>query len=139
MTMALQAWPIANSVILQDGFSLQRMLDPISTDMEGGNTRQRTQLSGVLARLLLALLVSSCVFAALFYVYPSRHMFRGVAALTVTNTSNAMMQLSTEPRMRGRVRALRLGVALGDSHRGLAVRLDPQILYGISVCAPDRA
>ena len=41
MTMALPAWPIANSVILQDGFSLQRMLDPISTDMEGGNTRQR--------------------------------------------------------------------------------------------------
>jgi sugar transferase (PEP-CTERM system associated) len=47
------------------------------------NSRQRTELSGVLARLLLALLVSSCVFAALFYVYPSRHLFRGVAALTV--------------------------------------------------------
>jgi sugar transferase (PEP-CTERM system associated) len=47
------------------------------------NTRQRTQLSGVLARLLLALLVSSCVFAALFYVFPSHHLFRGVAALAV--------------------------------------------------------
>ena len=47
------------------------------------NTRQRTQLSGTLARLLLALLVSSCVFAALFYFFPSRHLFRGVAALTV--------------------------------------------------------
>jgi len=41
MTRALPAWPIANSVILQDGFGLQRMLDPISTDMEGGNTRER--------------------------------------------------------------------------------------------------
>ena len=39
--MALPAWPIANSIILRDGFSLQRMLDPITTDMEGGNTRQR--------------------------------------------------------------------------------------------------
>jgi hypothetical protein len=39
--MTLPAWPIANSIILQDGFSLQRMLDPISTDMEGGNTRER--------------------------------------------------------------------------------------------------
>jgi hypothetical protein len=39
--MALPAWPIPNSVILQDGYSLQRMLDPISTDMEGGNTRER--------------------------------------------------------------------------------------------------
>src|SRR6516225_6530291 len=48
------------------------------------NSQQRTQqLSGVLARLLLALLVSSCVFTALFYVFPSRHLFRGVAGLTV--------------------------------------------------------
>ncbi|MBV8147154.1 MAG: TIGR03013 family PEP-CTERM/XrtA system glycosyltransferase [Gammaproteobacteria bacterium] len=47
------------------------------------NSRQRTQLSGMLARLLLALLVSACVFAALFYVFPSRHLFRGVAALAV--------------------------------------------------------
>jgi hypothetical protein len=39
--MPLPAWPIANSIIMQDGFSLQRMLDPISTDMEGGNTRER--------------------------------------------------------------------------------------------------
>jgi sugar transferase (PEP-CTERM system associated) len=47
------------------------------------NSRQRTQLSGVLARLLLALVVSSCVFAALFYVFPSRHLFRGVAGLAI--------------------------------------------------------
>jgi hypothetical protein len=39
--MALPAWPIAKTVILQDGYQLQRMLDPIATDMEGGNTRQR--------------------------------------------------------------------------------------------------
>jgi len=39
--MTLPAWPIADSIILQNGFSLQRMLDPISTDMEGGNTRER--------------------------------------------------------------------------------------------------
>ena len=47
------------------------------------NSRQRTQLSGTLARLLLALLVSSCIFAAVFYVFPSRHLFRGVAGLAV--------------------------------------------------------
>jgi hypothetical protein len=39
--MALPAWPIPNSGILQDGYSLQRTLDPITTDMEGGNTRER--------------------------------------------------------------------------------------------------
>jgi hypothetical protein len=38
--MTLPAWPIADSIILQNGFSLQRMPDPISTDMEGGNTRE---------------------------------------------------------------------------------------------------
>jgi len=36
------------------------------------NPRQRTQLSGVLVRLVLALLVSACVFAALFYAFPGR-------------------------------------------------------------------
>jgi sugar transferase (PEP-CTERM system associated) len=48
------------------------------------NSRQRAQLSGMLARLLLALLVSSFAVAALFYVFPSRYLFRGVAALAVT-------------------------------------------------------
>jgi sugar transferase (PEP-CTERM system associated) len=47
------------------------------------NSRQRAQLSGTLARLLLALLVSSCAIASLFYVFPSRHLFRGVEALAV--------------------------------------------------------
>ena len=31
------------------------------------------------------------------------------------NTSNSLMQLSTEPAMRGRVMALRVGVALGGT------------------------
>src|SRR5215470_16359948 len=44
------------------------------------NSRQRAPLSGMLARLLLALLVSSCAIAVLFYVFPSRHLFRGVEA-----------------------------------------------------------
>jgi sugar transferase (PEP-CTERM system associated) len=47
------------------------------------NSRQRTQLSGILARLLLALLVSSCTVAALFYILPTNHPFRGVAAIAV--------------------------------------------------------
>src|ERR1700704_822465 len=39
--MSVPAWPIPTAIILQNGFKLQRMLDPISTDMEGGNTRER--------------------------------------------------------------------------------------------------
>src|SRR5258708_3778225 len=39
--MSLPAWPIPSAIVLQNGFRLQRMLDPISTDMEGSNTRER--------------------------------------------------------------------------------------------------
>ncbi|WP_029084768.1 hypothetical protein [Bradyrhizobium sp. th.b2] len=41
--MAVPAFPIANAVILKDGFGLQRMRDPIATDMEQGNMRQRAR------------------------------------------------------------------------------------------------
>src|SRR3984885_3705188 len=47
------------------------------------NSRQRVQLSGILARVLVALVVSSCATAALFYVVPSLHLGRGVAGLAV--------------------------------------------------------
>ena len=47
------------------------------------NSRQRTQLSAILARLVLALLASSCAIAVLFYVIPTQHLYRGVAALAV--------------------------------------------------------
>jgi MFS family permease len=45
----------------------------------------------------------------------------GVAALILTNTTNTMMQLSTEPALRGRVMALRLAVALGGTPIGAPV------------------
>ena len=45
----------------------------------------------------------------------------GVAALTLTNTTNSMMQLSAEPAMRGRVMALRLAVALGGTPIGAPI------------------
>ena len=45
----------------------------------------------------------------------------GIAALTVTTTTNSLMQLSTEPAMRGRVLALRLAVALGGTPIGAPI------------------
>jgi MFS family permease len=45
----------------------------------------------------------------------------GVAALILTNNTNSMMQLSTEPAMRGRVMALRLAVALGATPIGAPI------------------
>ena len=65
-----------------------------------------------------------CTLAA---VAPSYWMFAcaltviGVAALTFTNTTNSLMQLSTEPRLRGRVMALRVGIALGGTPIGAPI------------------
>ncbi len=61
----------------------------------------------------------------------------GVAAMTFTNSTNSMMQLSTEPSMRGRVMALRVAVALGGTPIGapilgwVANRFSPRWALGI--------
>jgi len=74
-----------------------------------------------------ALLVGACLFGigcALAAIAPGYWFFAaalvliGVAALTFTNTTNSLMQLSTEPNMRGRVMALRIGVAMGGTPIG---------------------
>jgi len=57
-----------------------------------------------------------CTLAALapgYWWFAATLMIVGAAALTFSNGTNSMMQLSTEPSMRGRVMALRVGVALG--------------------------
>jgi hypothetical protein len=45
----------------------------------------------------------------------------GVSALTFTNTTNSLVQLSTEPSMRGRVMAIRLAIALGCTPIGAPI------------------
>jgi MFS family permease len=45
----------------------------------------------------------------------------GVSTLTFTNATNSLMQLTTEPVMRGRVMALRLAVAVGTTPIGAPV------------------
>jgi sugar transferase (PEP-CTERM system associated) len=47
------------------------------------SARQRAQLSGVLVRVAAALLVAACAVAAVFYLLPSIHLWRGVEALAV--------------------------------------------------------
>ena len=77
-----------------------------------------------------SLLVSAAVFGlgcALAAIAPSYWWFAGalvvigIAALAFTNTTNSLMQLSTEPAMRGRVMALRLGIALGGTPIGAPI------------------
>ena len=55
------------------------------------NSRQRTQLGGILARLLLALLVSACAIAALFYAIPTQHLFRSVAAIAIVLVTGGVL------------------------------------------------
>ena len=61
----------------------------------------------------------------------------GIAALTVLNTINALVQLATEPAMRGSVMALRLTVTLGGAPVGAPVmgwgadRFGPRLAPGV--------
>ena len=48
-------------------------------------------------------------------------MVIGAAGLTFTNGTNSIMQLSTEPGMRGRVMALRVGIGLGGTPIGAPI------------------
>jgi len=47
------------------------------------SARQRAQLSGVLVRVASALVVASCAIAAVFYLFPTLRLWRGVEALAV--------------------------------------------------------
>ncbi|HKT95050.1 MAG TPA: MFS transporter [Paraburkholderia sp.] len=77
-----------------------------------------------------SLLIASIVFGVgcgLAALAPSYGWFGaalvliGIAALTLTTETNSLMQLSTEPSMRGRVMAIRLAVALGGTPVGAPV------------------
>jgi MFS family permease len=64
-----------------------------------------------------------------------------VSALTFTNSTNSLMQLSTEPAMRGRVLAIRLAIALGCTPIGapivgwVADRFGPRWALGIGAAS----
>ena len=65
-----------------------------------------------------------CTLAAVapgYWFFAGALIVIGVAALTFTNTTNSLMQLSTEPAMRGRVMALRVGIALGGTPIGAPI------------------
>jgi MFS family permease len=65
-----------------------------------------------------------CTLAALapgYWWFAAALIVIGAAALTLTNGTNSIMQLSTEPAMRGRVMALRVGIALGGTPIGAPI------------------
>ena len=65
-----------------------------------------------------------CTLAALapgYWWFAAALIVIGAAGLTFTNGTNSIMQLSTEPAMRGRVMALRVGIALGGTPVGAPI------------------
>ena len=65
-----------------------------------------------------------CALAALMPTYGlfgAALMLIGVSALTFANSTNSLLQLGTEPAMRGRVMAMRLAIALGGTPIGAPI------------------
>ena len=65
-----------------------------------------------------------CTLAALapnYWTFAIALVIIGVGAMTFSNTTNSLMQLTTEPHMRGRVIALRVAVALGGTPIGAPI------------------
>jgi MFS family permease len=65
-----------------------------------------------------------CTLASLapgYWWFAATLMIIGAAGLTFANGTNSIMQLSTEPAMRGRVMALRVAIALGGTPIGAPI------------------
>ena len=85
-------------------------------------SRKRPGLSSLLAGA--GVFGLGCTLGALapgYWWFAAALTIVGAAALTFTNGTNSIMQLSTEPSMRGRVMALRVGVALGGMTIGAPI------------------
>jgi MFS family permease len=67
---------------------------------------------------------SGCAAAAImpnYWLFGLALIVIGVSALTFTTSTNTLVQLSTEPVMRGRVMAIRLAIALGGTPIGAPI------------------
>ncbi len=84
--------------------------------------RDRPKFGTLLARRrsLWGRLYAGCILSRILVVRCSPGSDRR-AALTFTTATNSMMQLSTKPTMRGRVMAIRVGVALGGTAVGAPI------------------
>jgi MFS family permease len=87
---------------------------------------------------------AGCALAAImpnYWLFGAMLVVIGVSALTITNSTNSLMQLSTEPAMRGRVMAIRLAIALGGTPIGapfvgwIADRFGPRWAMGVGAIA----
>jgi MFS family permease len=84
--------------------------------------RRRPSLASLLAGA--AVFGLGCTLAALapgYWTFAAALVLTGAAVMIFTNGTNSIMQLSTEPAMRGRVMALRVAIALGGTPIGAPI------------------
>jgi MFS family permease len=129
------------------------------TDARGYGLLSSAMAVGTIAGALLSaggsprfgkLMTGSAVFGlgcALAAAAPSEWFFAvtlvliGVASLTFTNNSNSMMQMSTDPSLRGRVMAIRMAIVAGCTPLGaplvgwVADHLGPRWSLGVGAAA----
>ena len=91
-----------------------------------------------------AVFAVGCTLAALmpsYWLFGATLVVIGISALTITNSTNSLMQISTEPAMRGRVLAIRLAIAMGGTPIGapfvgwVADRFGPRWSLGVGATA----
>jgi MFS family permease len=85
-------------------------------------SRQKQSLASLMAGA--GVFGIGCTLAALapgYWWFAATLTIIGAAGLTFINGTNSIMQLSTEPAMRGRVMALRVAVALGGAPLGAPI------------------
>jgi MFS family permease len=104
--------------------------------------RERPRIELLLAGA--ATFAVGCAMAAImpnYWLFGATLVVIGVSALTITNSTNSLMQLSTEPAMRGRVMAIRLAIAMGGTPIGAPVvgwvadRFGPRWALGVATAA----
>jgi len=126
------------------GYGVLSSMMAIGT-VSGALLAARRQAPGFNALLGGALVFGiGCALAAVaptYWLFGVALVVTGISVLTLTNTTNSLMQLSTEPAMRGRVMALRVGVALGGTPIGapivgwVADHLGPRWALGVGAAS----
>jgi MFS family permease len=126
--------------LLTSALAAGSLLGALSSARRKGAPRSRTMLTSALAFGLMEITVG---LAPTFPVMAVLLVPTGIAVLTFTTTANALVQLGSDPQVRGRVMALYVLVFLGGTPVGapligvLAEHLGPRasLLIGGAVCA----
>jgi MFS family permease len=86
------------------------------------NARRRTGYGTLVwSAGLLGIGFTLAAFAPFYWAFGFTLIIIGISYLTFLNTTNSLVQLTTEPAMRGRVSALRIAVALGGTPVGAPI------------------